>query len=264
AGHGLADGEGRAGRAEVAVAAPDPGRGLGGGGAGGGGGGVLLLPGPGAARAGRGGAGARPAADREQAAVRPDRGRGVLQGPGAGRPVRRREHRALSGVAVMRRPWWLAVVLGCGVVAGAGPLADGEALERNKRLLEKWRADPDHHQRLQRDLQAFYALPAAKQERLRKLDRYLHEADQAAQARRWAVVERCTSWLEALPESGRRKVKEAATPAARLAAVRALRERQWLDRLPAGLRAELGKMPAKDRAARIATLREDEKWQRRE
>ena len=164
----------------------------------------------------------------------------------------------------MRRPRWLLVVLVSAVAAGASPLVETEPLERNRRLLEKWRADPDHYQRLQRDLRAFYALPAEKQHRLRELDRYLHDGDEAAQARRWAVVERYTSWLEALPDSERRQVLQAATPADRLAAIRAIRERQWLGRLPRGLRDELDKLPPDRRAARIAALRREEKQQRRE
>ena len=38
-----------------------------------------------------------------------------------------------------------------------------DALRHNRRLLEKWRADPEHYQRLQRDLKAFWELPTLRQ-----------------------------------------------------------------------------------------------------
>lgn len=162
-----------------------------------------------------------------------------------------------------RRVWWVGLVVLAAAVA-AGPLADGEGLERNRRLLERWRADPEHAARLARDLRAFYALAPEKQQRLRELDRYLHEGDEAARARRWAVVARYEAWLEALPEEQRRRVEEAGDAASRLAAVRAIREGQWLAALPKKVREELARLAPAARAGRVAALREEERWQRRQ
>src|SRR5262245_33956492 len=100
----------------------------------------------------------------------------------------------------MRRPRWLILVPACLLcVAFATP--ESEDLERNRRLLEKWKAEPEHYRRLKRDLAAFYALPPERQEEIRDVDRQLHDADSATQARLWAVLERYYTWLERLPEA---------------------------------------------------------------
>src|SRR5215472_310098 len=79
--------------------------------------------------------------------------------------------------------------------AGEDPQA---VLEQNRRLLEKWRADPDHYRRLKQDYAAFQAMPPERQTRLRQLDLDLHAEDPAAQARLLAVLERYVSWLDKL------------------------------------------------------------------
>src|SRR5205085_922617 len=61
------------------------------------------------------------------------------------------------------------------LLAGAAPAVSlpeptPEELEANRRLLERYRADPEHFTRLKRDLKAFAALPPERQARLRQLD----------------------------------------------------------------------------------------------
>jgi hypothetical protein len=160
----------------------------------------------------------------------------------------------------MRRPIWLLFAL-VGVVAVSAASADGD-LERNRRLLEKWRADPDHYQRLLRDLKAFYALPVERQETLREIDRKMHEGDLASQARLWAVLDRYSTWLEKLPDPERREVVDASDSGERLKVIRRLREKEWVARLPARVRDEVRQLPANKRAARIAELRREERQQR--
>src|SRR5688572_22443826 len=70
-----------------------------------------------------------------------------------------------SDEAMRRHCWWLLAVAG---LAAAAPRDLGDAdLERNRRLLDKWRADPEHYARLRRDLKAFYELPESRQQALR-------------------------------------------------------------------------------------------------
>jgi hypothetical protein len=159
----------------------------------------------------------------------------------------------------MRRPWWLLIVLACVLAAGA---SDGDDLVRNRRLLARWRTDPEHYQRLQNDLKAFYGLPRARQERLRKLDRELHEGDLTTQTRLWSVLDRYASWLERLPEADRARVVEAPDRASRLKAIREIRDREWVERLPARLRDEVQALPAERRAPSVAELRQEEQRQR--
>src|SRR4051794_19732203 len=84
-------------------------------------------------------------------------------------------------------------------VALSDPGADEVA--HNRRLLERWRADPEHYQRLQRDLRAFWALPPERQQQLRALDRQLHDLDPAAQKRLLEALGRYAYWLERLREA---------------------------------------------------------------
>jgi hypothetical protein len=152
------------------------------------------------------------------------------------------------------------MILGGAIAALAA--SDAEVLERNQRLLDRWRADPDHYQRLRDDLRAFWALPKKSRDRLRRLDRELHAADPATQERLWGVLERYKLWLERLPEEDRRRVLKAAEPAERLRLIRELREREWVERLPARLKTELSRMSAERWAARVAELRAQERAQR--
>jgi hypothetical protein len=138
-----------------------------------------------------------------------------------------------------------------------------DELERNRRRLEEWRADPEHHQRLWRDLRAFYALPPERQNQMRQLDRQLHQADWFTRNRLWGVLDRYVTWLERLPEEERRQVLGTANQEERLALIRLLRERQWVERLPAGVRAELDKLPTEaQRRQRIQQLRREADKQR--
>ncbi len=156
------------------------------------------------------------------------------------------------------RPWWLILVLIMLVAAGGAGVSDSDALERNRKRLQDWRADPEHGARLMRDLRDFYALPAERQQQLRHLDAKLHEGDAATQARLWGVLERYSAWLDRLPEEKRREVLDAPRDG-RLALIRRLREQEWLATLPAKVRAELDRLPPDARVRRIADLRADER-----
>src|SRR5436305_1008066 len=128
----------------------------------------------------------------------------------------------------MRHPVRLVVLLALPVAAAfASSEPDADDLDRNARLVEKYRRDdPDYYKRLRRDLRAFHRLPAEKQERLRQLDRTLHEQDSLTQRRLWAVLDRFNAWLDRMPEEDRRRVEEAPTREERLRVVKELREQE--------------------------------------
>ena len=109
----------------------------------------------------------------------------------------------------MRRPWWSALILAAWIVGVAVGAGEHDELERNRRLLERWRADPDHYARLQRDLRAFCALPLLRRQQLRLLDHQLHAADGPTQTRLGAVLERYNAWLEALTDEQRQHLLQA-------------------------------------------------------
>jgi hypothetical protein len=136
-------------------------------------------------------------------------------------------------------------------------------LERNRQLLQKWKADPEHYARLQRDLRDFWALPKPKRQWLRRLDKELHDLDAKTQKRLWKVAERYSAWLERLPEGERRRIEATADFPERLALIKEFRERQWVERLPRKVREELDKLPPEGRAPRMVQLREQERQQRK-
>lgn len=147
------------------------------------------------------------------------------------------------------------------MAARPGPEAAGDP-ERNRELLQKWKAEPEHYARLQRDLHDFWTLPEAKRRQLRRLDRDLHQLDAPAQKRLWKVAERYLVWLDRLPEDERRRIEEAKAPHERLQMIRTIRERQWIERLPRKVQVELDKLPDEARSAEVARLREQERQQR--
>src|SRR5579871_5664146 len=103
-------------------------------------------------------------------------------------------------VSVPRYGWLMLPALG--FIMAAMPAQEAEpddvasVLERNGQLLRKWQADPEHDARLKHDLRAYWQLPKEKRERLRRLDRQLHQLDAKTQQRLWRVAERYREWLE--------------------------------------------------------------------
>ncbi len=120
-------------------------------------------------------------------------------------------------------------------------LADDSATDvaGNWRLLRRWKEDPEHYARLQREWKAFHALPPERQERMRQLDRDLYAADAVTQQRLWGVLERYSTWLDQLPATDRGRIEAAGNPEQRLRLIQELRDKQWLAYLPAETRKAL-------------------------
>ncbi len=159
------------------------------------------------------------------------------------------------------------------LVAAAGDRPQpGEAVDepddraRNARLLRKWKADPEHYARLQRDLQAFHSLSPERQQQLRQFDQDLHNLEPQTQHRLWEVLERYCLWYERLPREKQLLLEDAADQAERLQLIRDIKEQQWLRQLPLQTRLklqdELAKSPAAKRGEIIARYKADEKDRR--
>ena len=90
---------------------------------------------------------------------------------------------------------------------------------------------------LRQEARAFLALPAARRERMLKLDADIHRiANPARRQRLLDVLRRYADWLDRLPEHERRQVIEAPSRQERLRRIRALRDEQWLRREPKAIR----------------------------
>src|SRR4051794_7244310 len=99
-----------------------------------------------------------------------------------------------------------ATLLGAALPVLAVPDAAPDDLEHNRRLLDRYRADPDHYNRLVPDLRAFQALPADRQERMRQFDRDLHDQDSETQDQLWEVLQRYADWASHLQESDQKRI----------------------------------------------------------
>lgn len=86
---------------------------------------------------------------------------------------------------------------------------------------------------------SFRALPTARQAEIVKLDQDLHAKEPKERDRLFRVLEAYAAWLGRLSDADRRFVMSATSADARLKAVDAIRERQWLDSLPPPLKAKL-------------------------
>lgn len=162
----------------------------------------------------------------------------------------------------MHRRWGQMLLL-VSVLTGLGANeTEPEELKHHRQQLERWRADKEHYQRLLQDLKAFQALPQARQEQLRALDRDLHQEEITRQTQLWAVLDRYLSWLEQLPPSDRQRIQQAEDQKVKLRLIREIRDRQWVDKLPARIRDEVRALPAPQRTVRIQQLREADRRQR--
>ncbi len=151
---------------------------------------------------------------------------------------------------------------GCALALAVPLLAQDDSAEENRRLLEKWRADPVHAARLQHDLAVFQRLSPERQQRLRKLDRDLQEENPALRARLGRVLQRYTDWLDRLPEAERRSIEQAPDRKARLERIAEIRRREWTRRLPQARREQLAKLPEDQRKEQTHKLWQ-EQWESR-
>jgi hypothetical protein len=138
-----------------------------------------------------------------------------------------------------RLPGLIVLLLAAVPVVGSAGDSYGD-LEHNGQLLRKWKEDPEHYARLQRDLKAFYAMPPERQEQLRRFDRDLHAGDAYTQRHLWEVLVRYNTWLDRLSQADRKRIEEAGNQGERLRVIHEMREKQWLAFLPQETSKQLG------------------------
>jgi hypothetical protein len=137
-------------------------------------------------------------------------------------------------------------------------------VKRNRAKLARYKADPAAYARLRREWDAFQALPAPEQERIRRLDHDLHQLDPGAQVRLSGTLERYADWLERLPPEERREVKTAPDKKERLQVVMRIHERQWVARLPQAVRNKLTSAPELQRQVLLKQLHHQDRQKRRQ
>jgi hypothetical protein len=160
----------------------------------------------------------------------------------------------------MRHCWRILIpslALLAALPLAAVPVPPRAEVEPQRERLAEWRKHPAEYARLEKKAAAFLALPAARQERMRRLDHDLHQEHSATQKHLFDVMDRYADWLARLPEAERREVVEAPDRHARLKKIKEIRERQWLRGQPLAVRERLKKLqvvPAALKAAAAAGL----------
>jgi hypothetical protein len=154
--------------------------------------------------------------------------------------------------------------LACSVGFALVPEPTPEQLEHNRRKLEEWEKHPERLAQLKRSAQAFQALPKDRQEQLLKVAADLFQEPAAVQGRLLDVMERYDEWLEALDAKDKPKVTEAASREARLAAIKEIRTREWMERQPKVIRDQYFALDAEGREEMAAKLRKEERKAKRE
>jgi hypothetical protein len=154
-------------------------------------------------------------------------------------------------MTTLRRLLLLALLMGLPVLALADPAAEDE----NRQQVDKIRtADPAVQARLRHNLAVFRQLPPERQEAIRKLYRDLLEEKEWMRSRLEGVMERYGDWLEKLPTEERQSIATAPDKKTRLERIRAIREKQWVSRLPKYQTDGIAKTPEKDRPDLIRKL----------
>lgn len=171
---------------------------------------------------------------------------------------RQRWRRAFLGLG------WAAALLLAGWAGYAGynrlvPRQPGEPQHANDRIvdLDFWRG------LAAQDLFGEETLPEPQRRPSRSLDRALAQLDAKSQKRLEKAADRYADWRERLPDAQRQQIEETKDTKERLQRIRDIREQQWIERLPRKVREDLEKLPAKERAAQLAQLHNQEREQRK-
>jgi hypothetical protein len=141
-------------------------------------------------------------------------------------------------------------------LAVTGPTPD--ELDRNRRLLDVWRNDPDHYARLRRDLKSFWEMSPDDRERLRRIDHDLHETDTKTQKKLMGVLERYASWLDRISEAERKQIA-ASDRSERIKVIRTILDRQYLESLPKRTRDEISQLPVAEQRTQLDRFRREDR-----
>jgi hypothetical protein len=161
----------------------------------------------------------------------------------------------------MRLARLFVVLLAMALMVPSFVLADAssEAVTDNHQRLEKLRVnDPQHYASLRHNFAVFRQLPSERQETLRKLERDLEDETPGHRQRLERVAERYADWLEHLSETDRQTIQSAPDRKTRLERIRALRDKQWLKRLPKAQADKIANAPEKERAELLKKFRAEE------
>lgn len=139
---------------------------------------------------------------------------------------------------------WLPLTL-LGICLVAATFAEWGLSQGSAKLdprIAALRRDPARHAQLLRDAKNYFALPAARQEALRKLDQDLQGLTPGERKALLATMTRYGEWLDSLPAAERQAILDAPDARTRLARIKSNREQKWLARQPLAIRQQVDKL----------------------
>jgi len=124
--------------------------------------------------------------------------------------------------------------------------------------------NPDDPAYVRRQYVWFQAQEPARQQQLRRIHAQFTELASDEQARFIKVMQTYNAWLARLSEDDRKRILGAPSAAARLDAVKQIRERDWVESLPPSYREEYAKLDGDARKQRVQEWRAEETERREE
>jgi hypothetical protein len=160
---------------------------------------------------------------------------------------------------IRRNYFWLLLVAFAGTALWATAQSSEDEMRRK---LEAYQKRPELLQRLRDNYQAFQSLTEERKNAVIKLDTDLHTQNTKRQERYATVLARYADWLDRLKKrdpQAYQKIKNAPDGAARLALIKAERDREWLLTQPKAHREKWDALPLDERDKYIISLREEER-----
>lgn len=134
----------------------------------------------------------------------------------------------------------------------------------NKKLLARWQSDPERMEKLRRNLAEFRDLPKEAQDRIRRLDKSLHDQDVTEANRLRGIMERYAGWVARLKDEDRAKLLATPPGPERVRKVQELLDQQWQESLPKADKDKLAKATTEDRVKLLDELRKHDEDRRKQ
>jgi hypothetical protein len=144
----------------------------------------------------------------------------------------------------------------------AVPEPSANDLMANRARLDELRKHPDQMVRLRRAAKDLLALSPARREQALQLDYDLHRQTAGNRARLLKTLERYTRWLDGLSDADRQLIDDVSNQTRRLAVIRELRGKEWLQSQPRKLRDQLGSLTGSAQADCLRKARLEDRQRR--
>jgi len=133
-----------------------------------------------------------------------------------------------------------------------------EEFSRNKKALERIKRDPLRHDKLRQNYEAWLKMGQAARNEIRSFDKQIHDPDPVKEARNIELVRRFHAWMSELPEPTRAEILLIENEDAKIAKIKSVMEKLWIERLPKGERELLAGLDADARKAELIRIKGEE------